>query len=180
MKIREEVREYPNRLTGAPCGINGDPAVFFRTHRVALVRYAATLTGDWHKAEDLAQEAFARIFDRWEAVDHSRPLYAYVRKILLREFLASTRNESAHRESLMPEIPDRATAEHGPMLDDRTLNAVVELGGRQRQVLYLRYVENMPTREVAELLGISPGTVTSLASRATRRIREKLLHVEPA
>ncbi|MFJ8476942.1 RNA polymerase sigma factor [Kitasatospora sp. NPDC094011] len=178
-KVNKKVAREITVSTIDPSGMNGDPADFFKTHRAALFRHAVNLTGDWHKAEDLVQEVFIRMCGKWDSVDHSRPLYAYARKILLREFLASMKQSHERRESLVPEIPDRPAAGGSAILDGRTLEAILVLGRRQRQILYLRYVEDMPAREVAEVLGISPGTVTSQASRAVHRIRETLSRSVP-
>ena len=69
--------------------------------------------------------------------------------------------------------PRRAAATPGPAEDRLVLRqALMELGRRQRAVVVLRYFEDLTERQVADLLGISVGTVKSQAHKALTHLRE--------
>jgi RNA polymerase sigma-70 factor (sigma-E family) len=141
----------------------------------ALFRVAYALTGRQQDAEDLLQTALERLVPRWRRVDD--PM-AYVRKVIYHEHIGRWRRWG-RRELSVAELPGWALCD-GPTSDDhangvalrQALRAALgRLGPRQRAVLVLRYLEDRSEAEVAELLGCSPKTVASQASRALARLR---------
>jgi RNA polymerase sigma-70 factor (sigma-E family) len=139
-----------------------------RTH--ALFRVAYALTGDQHAAEDLLQNALAKAAMRWSRVEGDGE--AYVKRILYRDCVSVWRWRSRRRETLMATLPDlSAHADVDPDLRMLLIDALRRLPPRQRAVLVLRYLDDMSEKQVAELLGCSPGTVGSQASRALDKLR---------
>lgn len=63
-------------------------------------------------------------------------------------------------------------------LRDALVRALLTLPPRQRAVLVLRYLDDLPESEVARALGCSVGTVKSQASRALSRLRDRSVHLE--
>ena len=59
-------------------------------------------------------------------------------------------------------------------LEIADLLATTDLTRREREVFDLQFVEGLRQAEIAERLGIAPGTVASLSSRARKKVREKL------
>ena len=144
-----------------------------------LFRTAYLLTGDWHLAEDLVQEALARIYRVWPTpMDH--PL-AYARRTLVRLFLSHRRRRSSS-ERPADVLPDRP-AEGADLALRRTLiEALRTLSPRDRAVLVLRYLADRSVAEVAVDLGRSPGAIRVQSSRALGRLRAVLgdLEYDPA
>jgi RNA polymerase sigma-70 factor (sigma-E family) len=140
----------------------------------ALFRVAYALTGRQHDAEDLLQTALERLVPRWRRVDDP---VAYVRKVIYHEHIGRWRR-FGRRELSMAELPlprraDRSGEDHAPavVLRQALRAGLQRLGPRQRAVLVLRYLEDRSEAEVAEILGCSPKTVASQASRALSRLR---------
>jgi RNA polymerase sigma-70 factor (sigma-E family) len=137
----------------------------------ALLRFAYLLTGDRALAEDLVQEALVKVCMRWDRVVRADAPDAYVRRMVLNEFLSWRRRRSSREvvvDTFDGSLPDRLDelAER-----DAMWRALLRLPRRQRTVLVLRYYESLPDADIAVLLGCSEGTVRSHASRAFEALR---------
>ncbi|WP_319460476.1 SigE family RNA polymerase sigma factor [Micromonospora sp. RTP1Z1] len=145
---------------------------FVRARWTSLVRYGYVLTGSPHDAADLAQEALARLGSAWPRVVRRDNPDAYVRTTMARLHISRWRR--LRRERLMPAVPDRPAVDPGIDRVDAEAQLWPLLAGlpvRQRTVLVLRYYEHRTDDEIAELLGISRGTVRSQVSRALEKLR---------
>ncbi|MET7833248.1 SigE family RNA polymerase sigma factor [Micromonospora sediminicola] len=145
---------------------------FVRARWAALVRYGYVLTANPHDAADLTQEALARLGAAWPRVQRRDNPEAYVRTTMARLHISRWRR--ARRERLVSDVPDRPVVD--PAIErvdasDELWPAVAALPPRQRAVLVLRYYEHRSDDEIAELLGISRGTVRSQAARALDKLR---------
>ncbi|MEN3534939.1 SigE family RNA polymerase sigma factor [Microbispora sp. ZYX-F-249] len=135
----------------------------------ALFRYAYMLTGNPHDAADLVQEAMVRLRGSWPRVQHKHNPESYVKTTITRLHISVWRRR--RREHLAWEVPEQSQpAAEPPPLD--LWDELVKLPKRQRAVLVLRYYEDRSDAEIAEILGISPGTVRSQASRALGKLRD--------
>lgn len=143
-----------------------------------LLRTAWLLTGDPTRAEDAVQESLVRLFGVWPRVRHDEP-EAYCHRIL-RNLVVSTWRKD-RRLVLVDQVRDdadggrathdgrRATDDAGTRLD--LVRALQELPAREREVVVLRHYADLSERAVAELLGVSVGTVKSSSSRGLERLR---------
>jgi RNA polymerase sigma-70 factor (sigma-E family) len=139
-----------------------------------LLRFGHVLTGDPRKAEDLVQEALARTLRRWRSVRHDNAV-AYVRKVMVNTHINRWRRWEARVQ--LGEVPDSIADD--PALRrsedwDLLRRALSRLPVRQRTVLVLRYFEDLPEAEIAQLMGCQPGTVKSQAARALAALRPLL------
>ncbi|MDI2125714.1 SigE family RNA polymerase sigma factor [Yinghuangia seranimata] len=138
-----------------------------------LLHIARLIAGDDHRGEDLLQTALARTYLRWHRIQRDDPV-AYVRRALVNGQRDWWRRKPSHeRPAAYP--PDRASdvdlaEEHARR--DALLRALAGLTRRERAVIVLRFYEDLPETEIAETLGIAPGTVKSTAARALRKLRE--------
>ncbi|MER7246109.1 SigE family RNA polymerase sigma factor [Kribbella sp. NPDC000426] len=141
-----------------------------------LLRLGLMLTGGVHSAEDLVQTVFARAYRRWArigALDHPE---AYLRTMVVNEFLG-WRRLLKNSEVPLAEPVDQASREDiGSRLAQRDAawRLLAGLPRKQRTVLVLRYYEDLPDSEIAEVLGIAPVTVRTNAARALATLREAL------
>ncbi|MBB1509837.1 SigE family RNA polymerase sigma factor [Tessaracoccus sp. MC1756] len=136
-----------------------------------LWRAAWLLTGDSHHAEDLVQTALSKTFTRYGDFDNDNQFEAYVRTTIYRTFVSWWRKLSWRNEKAAQFVADSAAPEtpHGVNLD--LIRALDELPRMQRAVLVLQYFEDLPTDDIAQRLGISPGTVKTHAHRGRAALR---------
>jgi RNA polymerase sigma-70 factor (sigma-E family) len=139
-----------------------------------LVRLGFTVSGDYQRAEDLAQIALMQAFRSWRKVRKADDPHHYVRRILINAYLSMTRRRS-FTESPAAEIdpehtaPDPATEVAN---SDALWRALAELSARERVVLVLRYYQDLDDRTIADVLGIKPSSVRATASRALANLRK--------
>jgi RNA polymerase sigma-70 factor (sigma-E family) len=143
----------------------------------AVLRFAVVLTGDRAVAEDVVQEVLIRALGRWEIIARLDRPEAYVRKMIVNEWLSWRRRSwrqvpsGAGTDVDTRLTPDPAT---GHAERDALLAELARLPRRQRAVLVLRYYEALSDAEIAEVLGCAPGTVRGYASRALAALRVDL------
>lgn len=134
----------------------------------SLVRFAHALTGDRHLAEDLVQEVLVKAHRRWARIDSPE---SYLRSALCRELVSWRRRRSnGERPGDIPDRPDTELVDGGEG-GDAVWQALAVLPPRQREVMVLRYWEDLPDRDIAALLSCSEGTVRSSAARAFAALR---------
>jgi RNA polymerase sigma-70 factor (sigma-E family) len=151
---------------------------FAATRMPAVLNFAAVLAGDRATAEDLAQEVLIRAYLRWDKIGClDRPEF-YVRKMILNEFLSRRRRRSLRQvlASGGAAEPTSTAPDHADVYAEREalLTELGKLPRRQRAVLILRYYEDRPDGEIAELLGCAPGTVRGYATRALTTLRVEM------
>jgi RNA polymerase sigma-70 factor (sigma-E family) len=145
----------------------------------ALLRYATMLTGDQHTAQDLVQETMVRVQLNWRRVDRSDSPDGYVRKILTNQFIDLRRGSWLKRVLLRAEPDPARPVPHDHADDhaerDRVWTMLARLPRQQRAAVVLRYYEDLPDGEIAEVLGCAVGTVRSSISRALATLRTELV-----
>ena len=138
---------------------------FYRTAWAGAVRLAALLTQDARAAEDLAQEAFTRIYPKWARVEQPQ---AYLRTAIVN----ACRSWQSRRHTERSKLPLLATREASELGFDALADVVAALPYRQRAVLVLRIFDDLPEAQVAHVLGCAVGTVKSTMAQAAARLRE--------
>jgi RNA polymerase sigma-70 factor (sigma-E family) len=149
----------------------GSPAFeeFVAARSAALLRTAYLLTRDHGLAEDLLQTALTKAYLAWGRIDGDPE--PYVRRILVNTYASWWRRKwrGEHPTDELPETahdPRGGAGESGDLWD-----ALGRLPRRQRAVVVLRFFEDLSETQVADLLGISVGTVKSQASKALAKLR---------
>jgi RNA polymerase sigma-70 factor (sigma-E family) len=152
-------------------GARQDFAEFVAARSRQLMRLAYVLTGDQHLAEDLLQNALVKAAAHWGRI-HSSP-EAYVRRIMYREQANWLRRRARRPETAMAEVPAESAGGDAARVEARLAlrDAVAALPPRMRAVLVLRYLEDLPESQVADILGCSVGTVRSQNHRAVAQLR---------
>jgi RNA polymerase sigma-70 factor (sigma-E family) len=140
----------------------------------AVLRFAGVLTGDRGLAEDVVQDVLIRASNRWQAITQLDRPEAYVRKMVVNEFLSWRRRSwrmvpaGAGSDLDGPPLPDPAA---GYAERDAMAAELAKLPRRQRAVLVLRYYQGLSDPDIAAVLGCQPGTVRGHASRALATLR---------
>ncbi|MET9342766.1 SigE family RNA polymerase sigma factor [Nonomuraea sp. NPDC003804] len=140
---------------------------FVRARGQALLRYGYVLTGNAEDAADLVQEALLKLGDTWTRVRSKDNPEGYVRTIMARQHISWWRRR--RREHLTDDLPEGSY--HDSHSFGELWNEVRALPRRQRVVIVLRYYEDLSDQEIADILGVSRGTVRSQAARALEKLR---------
>ena len=124
-------------------------------------------------AEDLLQEAYARLVPRWDSVQHYDNPEAWVRTVALRLYLSHERRARLfHRRAPILQAP---AAGEGPSPDRVAIEAALAgLAPQQRVVVVLHYLVDLSVDEIAATLKIPAGTVKSRLSRARAHLADVL------
>jgi RNA polymerase sigma-70 factor (sigma-E family) len=141
----------------------------------ALLRLAVMLTGSRVDAEDLLQTTLARTQRHAERITAMGAPAAYLRRAMVHEHLSGVRR-LGRRVRETPLAGHDVAVDPTPVVDlqDETWRLLATLPRRQRAVLVLRFYEDLPDREIAEVLGCSEPTVRSNASRALATLRARV------
>src|SRR3569623_3222893 len=109
-------------------------AEYFAARSGAMRGTAYLLCGDWHRAEDLVQAAFTKLYLHWHRVQRHEALDPYVRRVLVRTYIDDRRRGWWSREFPQAVPADRAAVE--APADDRLMliRALAEVPPRQRAV----------------------------------------------
>ncbi len=144
-----------------------------------LVGFGYLLCRDRDLAQDLAQEALARLHLHWQRISRGGDPEAYARRCMLNQLLTWRRRRSWSEQTMESDRLDRVgvdTPDHSDRIG--THEAMWALLGalpiRQRAVVVLRFYEDCTDAEIADLLGCRQATVRSHASKALARLRDQL------
>ena len=138
----------------------------YRSHRVALLRLALLVTGSRSVAEDIVQESFLRLGSASGEISNHP---AYLRKVVLNQARQYLRRRGVERRHL-PLPPD-------PLLPaelDEIWLLLEGLSSKRRVALVLRYYEDLPFVEIAQLMDCRVGTARSLVHRGLKNLRRML------
>jgi RNA polymerase sigma-70 factor (sigma-E family) len=140
----------------------------------SLRRLAFLLCHDWHRADDLVQASVTKLYVHWHRARQAASVDAYVRTIIVREFLHERRSAWARRVMLGSLLPDQPTPDFDADSAIDLRAAIAALPTRQRAALVLRYYCDLDVEDSAQVLGCSPGTVKSQTARALASLRRQL------
>ena len=148
---------------------------FFAARRRPLMRTAHAILGSWPAAEDATQQTFVQLYVHWRRINREA-VDAYARRVLVNACFGVLRK--GRHEVLADTVPDRVDLGLAPAADQRldVASALRQLSARDRTVLVLRFLDDLPVAAVAEALDVPVGTVKSQTSRALARL-ESLLAV---
>ena len=130
-------------------------------------RYALSLTADAAEAEDLAQQGWLRLHERYGRQKKRGALFTTVRRLFIDRYRRSRRVELVAIEDLDAEPKDLAMPSLAPVDLERLL---AQLREKEREALFLHAVEGYTAAEIGEITGQTRGTVLSLIHRARRKL----------
>ena len=148
---------------------DADFTEFFDARALRYRRIAYALAGDWHLAEDLAQSTFVRMYRHWPRIRDGN-LDGYARRTMLNLYLDRRKFRAEVSTSDLPDHPD---ADPGTERRLDVHEALRQMPRQMRAVVVLRFLEDLPIREVADVLGISEGTVKSHTHHALAALRDR-------
>jgi RNA polymerase sigma-70 factor (sigma-E family) len=140
----------------------------YREHHRRIVRLAYLLTGDAGVAEEVAQEAFVRVWRAWDRVREADAGAAYLRATVVNLSTSFLRRRTLEFRHRVRRVADAVEVDPSARID--VLRAVARLPMRQRACVALRFYEDLSESETAKVLGISVGAVKSQTFKALRRL----------
>jgi RNA polymerase sigma-70 factor (ECF subfamily) len=166
VRAGEEVVRFTSEEVEAGAGFD----VFFEEQNDRLFKALYFVTGNRHDAEELTQDAFLKLWERWDEIDRIDDPTAYLFRVALNAFRRRRRRASMAVRKLIPiaEPPD-AFQEAEMRADVRQL--LLGLTPRQRGALLLVDLLGYPSEQAARILRVRPSTVRSLATRGRRPLR---------
>lgn len=143
---------------------------FFEAHHAQLFGTLCLVTADSGEAEDLTQEAFLKVWERWDRLEHHPDLPGYLYRTAFNLHRSQLRRamRAARRVFVEREQPDAFGA-----VEERhaLVAALTRLPRRQRSAVVLLDLVGYTSEEAGRLLGVRPVTVRVLASQARAAVR---------
>jgi RNA polymerase sigma-70 factor (sigma-E family) len=133
-----------------------------------MVKLAALTTGSVAIAEEIVQDAFVQLHRHWDSIESP--------KSWLRSAVVNGCRDWVRRRGREPTARPDVDGEFGTdNVDNVAIRTALDvLTPRQRAAVVLRYFEDLPEKEIAELLDCRPGTVKSLLSRSLPKLEREL------
>lgn len=146
-----------------------------------LTRLAYTYLQDWAASEDAVQEAFIRAYESRDTLRSADNPFPWLARIVVNQCRSIRRK--TWREVVTNLLPDRksASAEDTVLLNEQSgviTTSIMALPESLRMPLYLYYFEEMATKEIAHVIGISDGAVRIRLTRARERLAVELTRRE--
>lgn len=155
-------------------------AEFFERGRRKTYCFALHLVGDREEAMDITQEAYLRLHERWASRDPGRDPTAWLYSVIRNLAIDHLRRRARRPEAEMDHALLRSTA-MGPEeaagqseMAGRLWAAIGALPPEQREILLLRDWHGLDYGQIAEVLGLSLGTVSSRLHHAREKVRERM------
>ncbi len=145
---------------------------FFEEQHERVARALFFVTGNAEDAEELMQDAFLKLWERWDRIDRIDDLTAYLFRVAFNGFRMRRRRAAMAVRKVLP-LPEA----HDEFLDVEMRTDVRQLllgiSPRQRAALLLIDLLGYPSEQAANILGVRPSTVRTLATNGRRAMREE-------
>ena len=140
----------------------------FHDQRLAITRLAYLLVRTEPVAEELAQEAFLRLYANFGTVENPA---GFLRTAVVRLALTWRTRNAMERERIAMVPP---TGDHGVTEPDETWQAIGRLRPERAAVLVLRFYEDLSNRDISRILQCPESTIRSRTRRALNDLRKEL------
>lgn len=149
----------------------------FYAHAAGLIRLATCLVDDRETAEDVVQEAYVALYRHWSTLRDPGSALTYLRSAVLNRARSQLRTRMRGRAAPVLHLiaGDDTSETAARRAQDREVYAAVsDLPRRQREVMVLRYYLDLSEAEIADVLGVSTGSVKRHAHRALEALTRRL------
>jgi RNA polymerase sigma-70 factor (ECF subfamily) len=146
---------------------------FYLAEHARLFGAMVLVTGNRHEAEEIMQEGFLRVYERWDRVREADDPTAYLYRVSFNVF-RRRRRRAALAEKLPLALAHSPDAFAGVDEKDVIIRAMSGLTRRQRAALVLTSILEYSSEEAGQILGVKAGTVRVLASQARDALRKNV------
>ncbi|MGH3440946.1 MAG: SigE family RNA polymerase sigma factor [Nitriliruptorales bacterium] len=143
---------------------------FYGTHYAPMVRLSRLVTGRLDLAEEVVQDAFIEVAQRWPRIERH---FQYLRSAVINR--SRTRVRRAARERAAQFEEPRSLGDGAIPAEFQAIwAALASLSTRRRAAVVLRFYEDLSDEDIASILDCEPGTVRSLVHRGVSQLRRNL------
>jgi RNA polymerase sigma-70 factor (ECF subfamily) len=171
---------------------NGEMGAFrelIELYRKKIYYLSLDLTGNHHDAEDLSQEVFIKAYRSLKNFRGDAKFNSWLYRITVNTCISQRRKKSLAAMTLQEDFESESTPQffsesessHNPerhaeasMMQQHINSALQQLTPRERSVFVLRHYNDLPLKEIAQILKITEGTVKSMLFRAIQRLQKEL------
>ncbi len=164
-----------------PDGVPSSPRAavthLFHHHYRRLVGLAGLMVDDRETAEEVVQDAFEALYRHWDRLRDPYAAVAYLNRSVVNGSRSTARRRMTERAYDLPDAGVAPSAESAGLDGSQRaqlISAVRALPQRQREVMVLRYFLDLSEAEIAEWLGVSPGSVKRHAFRAVDTLQKRM------
>ena len=144
--------------------------VFFAEEHERLFKALYFVTGDRHDAEELMQDAFLKLWERWDRIETIDDPTGYLFRVALNGFRMRHRRAAVAVRKVAPVPEDRDLFADADMRAD-VRQLLLGLAPRQRAALLLVDLLGYSSEQAARILRVRPSTVRALATQGRRALR---------
>jgi len=142
-------------------------------HQNRVFAFGLALTGNRHEAEEIAQDAFLKVWERWDRVASLDEPGGYLYRTAMNVFRSRRRRSAVALRRAVRQLP-RDDELEAVEERDVVIRALAGLATRQRAAIVLTDLLGMSSEEAGEALGIRGGTVRVLLGRARAALRQEM------
>lgn len=171
----------------------GDHAAFHELvgrHKKKIYYLAYDITGDHHEAEDISQEVFIKMYRSLKTFRRDAKMSSWLYQITFNASIDSLRKKSSRQTKTIGEFDrlniqeslaasgvhafDPLRSTESSQIQNHITQALKKISPKERTIFVMRHYNDLKLNEIAEVLGITIGTVKSLLFRAIRKLRKEL------
>ena len=143
---------------------------FFAEEHERLFKALYFVTGNRHDAEELMQDAFLRLWERWDEIERIEDPIGYLFRVALNGFRMRRRRAAMSIRKVVPVQERRDVFLDAEMRAD-VRQLLLEVTPRQRAALVLVDLLGYPSEQAARILRVRPSTVRALATKGRQALR---------
>jgi RNA polymerase sigma factor (sigma-70 family) len=143
---------------------------FFQEQHERLFKALYFVTGNRHDAEELMQDAFLRLWERWDEIGTIEDPTGYLFRVALNGFRMRRRRAAMAIRKVIP-VPERRDLFLDAEMRADVRRLLLEVTPRQRAALVLVDLLGYPSEQAARILRVRPSTVRALATNGRRALR---------
>ena len=155
----------------------------YKSHVDSLYRYGIKIAQDPGLTEDAIQDLFIKLWNRRESIGPTDNIKNYLFTSLRRTIYRSRKSRSVSTDPQELKAQETAETFEDFMISEeisaenaqKLKNALMEISERQREVIYLRYYQNMDYDEICEVMGITYQGARNMLFKAVKNLKKHLL-----
>jgi RNA polymerase sigma factor (sigma-70 family) len=166
MRAEGDIVEFPAERVEAWARFD----TFFEDEHERLFKALYFVTGNRHDAEELMQDAFLRLWERWDEIHRIDDPTAYLFRVALNGFRMRRRRAAMAIRKVIP-VPETRDAFLDAEMRADVRRLLLDLTPRQRAALVLVDLLGYPSEQAARILRVRPSTVRALATKGRKVLR---------